>query len=246
MDDRKEIAEKVESGEYFAEARDWYIRKYLYNFVERSYLIILFGFVGFLVIMVASYYLNILPIRKNLPVRVNITDAAEQYTKITYLGNETKDFNVNHVLIRYFSARFTEAFESYDYRNNFQKLKINKEIIEKLGTEGIKHFYSKKTSYRNSDSMVLKYRRSLIRQVQINSNNITLVENKNDSLESGLKDYTVTINFNVKEIKERKDIDNSKWQAKINLYFEQIYYDYDEKEFNDLNFKVYGYESKKI
>ena len=84
MSNTKEIMEKVESGEFFVEARDWYIRKYIYNFIERSYLLILLAFLSFLILLTILYYSSILPIRKNLPVQVNITDTAEQYTKITY------------------------------------------------------------------------------------------------------------------------------------------------------------------
>lgn len=246
MSNQKEIMEKVESGEFFSEAQDWYIRKYLYNFIERSYLITLLASVLFLTILTAIYYYDILPIKKNLPVQVNITDAAEQYTRITYLGNKKKGFNINDVITKYLSARFTEAFESYNYENNFNKLEINKNIIGSLGSEGIKHFYLEKTSIRNRDSMVVKYRRNTTREVFVDSHNVTLLENENHSIDSGLKDYTATVNFKVREIKNRKDVEISTWQAKIRIYFEEIYYDFDKKEFNDLNFKVYGYESKKI
>lgn len=247
MDIKKEITEKIESGEFFHDARDWYIRKYLYNFIERSYLIILIAGIAALIALSVLYYLSILPIRQNLPIQVNITDAAEQYTKITYLGNEKKNFNINHVLSKYLAARFTKAFESYDYRNNFHQLKVNSNIIEYLGTTGIKHFYLDKTSFRNRDSLVLKYKRNVIREVFIDKESITLSKNKNEELDSGNQDYSISINFKVREIiKGKREPVISSWSAKINVYFEEIYYDFDRKEFNDLNFKVYGYESNKV
>ncbi len=243
---RKEIEEKVEAGEIFQESRDWYSNKYVYSFIERSYLIALLLGVGFLIFLTFSYYFSITPIRRDLPVQVNITDAAEQYTRITYLGNKKKDFNVNEVLSKYLSTRFVEAFESYDYRDNFKKLEINRNLISSLGTEGIKSFYQDKTSFRNRDSLVLKYRKNVTREIFIDKNSIVLADNKSENLEPGFKDYTITLNFKAREITNRKGIEITDWQAKINVSFEEIYFDFEEKEFNDLNFKVYGYESNKI
>ena len=116
----KELSEKIESGEYFSEARSWYLKNYEQRYIERSYLILLI--ICFLILFMFTHTYNkaIQPIKKSLPVKVTIEDAGRYSTRITYLGNKEKDFDINNVLLKYFSERFVEAIESYDYKDNFK------------------------------------------------------------------------------------------------------------------------------
>jgi type IV secretory pathway component VirB8 len=195
--------------------------------------------------MTWDYYNEIQPIKKNLPIRVEISDAAEEYTKITYLGNKSKNFNINKVLIRYFSARFVEAIETYDYRDNFKLLTKNANVISKLGTQALQNYYQDKTSIRNSDSMVLKYRRNVIREVSVDKDKIEIapLEDNGDFYN---KKYLVTVNYAVREIYKQERAEVTYWQAKLKLNFETIHYNFEEGDFNDLNFRVYEYETNKV
>jgi len=242
---KKELTEKIESGEYFSEAKDWYVNTYIYRFVERTYLLLLLAGFMFLLYFTYSYFVEITPIKKSLPIRVEISDAANEYTKLSYLGSKSKDFNINKVLITYFSARFLEAIESYDYRRDFKKLKKNTNIIEKLGTQGIQNFYQEKISIRNPESFVLKYRKNVIRDVFIDQSKIEIAEV--DQLDTDYdKEYIVTIRYDIREIHNKQDVIKTSWVAELSLNFETIHYDFNEKTFNDLNFKVKQYESRKV
>lgn len=253
----REIAEKVESGEYFNDARNWYMRKYIYNFIERTYVIVIIFCLLFLMYMVNVYKQAIQPIKKSLPIQVNISDSADFNTRITYLGNAEKDFDVNEVFIKYFSERFTDAIEGYDYRKDFKKLKINKNIIEGLANSEILGYYLDKISIRNNDSLIMKYKRDFYRVINIDKSKteispynqedeITSIDIKKEEDEKEIKDYLVTVNFEASEIGKDGSKTTSNWQAKIILSFQSIKYNFQEKDFSPLNFKVKSYESKKL
>lgn len=249
----REIAELIESGEYFLEARNWYLNTYVTRFVERAYLIILVLGLVFLYYMCGVYKSAIEPINKSLPVKVTISSAADFSTRIIYLGNKQKDFDINLVFIKYFAGRFIEAIESYDYRKDFKKLRINKKMLETLASPEILDYYIDKISIRNSDSIRLKYKKDIVRTIIVDKDKIDIApieENENEysskNKSDDTKEYQVTANFDAIEYNKDGTGIKTKWQAKFILSFQIIEYNFKEKEYSPLNFKVLSYESKII
>lgn len=248
----KELAEKIESGEYFAEAREWYLQRYLFNFIERSYLIVLLIGCGVLFTFALMYYEAIQPIHKNIPVQIRIQDPAEEYSRLIYLGNAEKKFNINNELMKFFSAKFVDAIESYDHKNNFKKLRTNLSYIKSLANEDIYNYYVNRISLRSRDSVILRYKRNLVKKINIDYRTIEIAEVKEEnkvkeifSDSADIRTYVATVNFEIEDI-TRQETKKSKWQAKVNIDFETIKYDFEKKEYNNLNYKVTGYESRKI
>jgi type IV secretory pathway component VirB8 len=249
----REVSEKVEAGEYFHDAREWYLQKYIYTFIERSYLIVLV--LGMFVLMLNCYfyYEAIQPLYKNVPVQIRIKDPAQEFSRITYLGNEEKTFDINQELIKFFSAKFVESIESYDYNNNFKKLRINLNFIKKLANDDIYNYYVDRISLRSRNSLILKYKRNLTKKISVDFTKIEIAEIKDENKvqeifiedKPEINNYIATVNFEVTDI-TKQETKKTNWQAKINLSFETIKYDFNKKGFNDLNFKVNSYESHKI
>ena len=241
----RELSQKIESGEYFSEAREWYLKNYIYKFTERTYLIILVCFFLFLLLVLDEYRSAISPIVTNWPVQVTIQDSAEEYSKISYLGNKNKNFDINEILIKYFSARFVEAIESYNYKEDFKKLKKNSKIIEKLGSALIQEYYEKKTSIRSSDSLIIAYRQNVIRDIFVDSKSIK-IKKVTDNKNSFLQTYKLSLEYKVRETHKKEGTTISNWASDLEIKFETVRYIRKEKQFNDLNFKVYDYETRKI
>lgn len=242
----KEIAEKVESGEFFIEARHWYIGTYLNRFVERSYLVLILIMLLTLMGLTMYYYVSILPIKKSIPIQVEIKDASEESTRISYMGSKKKDFSIDEILIKYFSARFVEALESYDYREDFKKLKKNQNIINALGNPDIKAYYEDLVSLRSGNSLILKYKKNVIREIFIDPDKIEMAYKGADQNNNDIKKYEVSVNFAVKESSRLSGVMVSSWQAKIGLSFENITYNYELKDYSPLNFVVTGYRSLEV
>ncbi len=251
----RELAEKVESGEYFQEAREWYLGKYIYRFVERTYMLMLMFGLILLMLFCYTYYKAIQPIKKSLPVQVEISSAADFSTRITYLGSQNRDFDVNLVYIRYLSGRFIEAIESYDHKKDFKRLRINRNMIETLASPEILGYYTDKISIRNPDSLIMRYRRNTERQIEVDTKKLDIAplneevgfrDNFGKQPESSIKKYQVTANFTATEIERTGTRKTSEWQSKIILSFQTIEYNFEKGDFTPLNFKVLSYESKLV
>ncbi|MDX1948949.1 MAG: VirB8/TrbF family protein [Rickettsiales bacterium] len=241
----RELSEKIESGEYFIEAREWYLSTYLSRFFERTYLVIIMLMVFALIVLVIVYYSSITPIKKSVPIKVEIEDASVLSTRISYMGDRKKEFSIDNILLKYLSARFVEALESYDFRQDFKKLDKNKKIISKLGNADINSYYENITSIRSANSLVLKYKKDVIREIFIDPNKIEIAP-KGALSDSEIKQYEITINFSARESNRFTGVFVSLWQAKIGVNFENIKYIKDKKDFNDLNFKVTSYKSYEV
>ncbi len=241
----RELSEKIESGEYFIEAREWYLGTYISRFFERTYIIIILLIVLALMILAIYYYSSITPIKKSVPIKVEIEDASVLSTRISYMGDRQKEFSIDTILLKYLSARFVEALESYDFRQDFKKLEKNKRIISKLGNADINTYYQDITSIRSANSLVLKYKKDVIREVFIDPNKIEIAT-KGTLPDSEFKQYEITINFSARETNRFTGVFVSLWQAKLGVNFENITYLKDKKDFNDLNFKVTSYKSYEV
>jgi type IV secretory pathway component VirB8 len=238
----KEIADQIESGEYFLDAKDWYLKKYIYSFVERSYLILFLAIGLILGGILYSYYSSLQPIVKDIPLAVAVSDSDKFYSEITYLGNKQKNFDINKLVTKYIAKRFAESFESYDYNDNFKKLRTNMEFIKISANEELLKFYESRISIKNIDSLILKYRKHTRREVYVDQNSIRIesLKNDNDSLK-----FAITLNFIANEV-TKEATTTSNWQAKIDLSFDSVKYNWEERKFNDLKYKVNSYESKFI
>ncbi len=242
----REISEKVESGEFFIEAREWYLSTYINRFFERSYLVIIFSMIMGLMGLTTHYYMSILPIKQSVPIQVEIEDSSVLSTRISYMGTDKKDFSIDEIMLKYFSGRFVEALESYDFKEDFKKLKRNKNIIDTLGNQDISMYYDDLISLRSGNSIILKYKKDVIREVFINPEKIEVAFKERSIDNPDINKYEVTVNFTVRELDKYEGINLSEWQAKIGLNFENIRYIRDKKDFSPLNFKVYSYRSYEI
>jgi type IV secretory pathway component VirB8 len=242
-EDYKEISRMVESGEIFNDAREWYLRTYLLNTVERSWLIVItFGLI-FLIFTAYDYKASLMPIVTSYPVMVTIEDASEQVSRLVKLGDRDLDFNVDDIYLKLLSTEFVKAFETYDWTDDFQKLKNNGKIVSTLAYENIADDYNDRIDMRKITSFTLKYRKNTIRTVEVDKNSLKIEATNEEKGEN--KKFIVTGSFKASE-KSLAGVAVSNWNFKIILYFKEIKYNYEKKQFEDLFFKVVNYEATKV
>lgn len=250
----KEFNRLIESGEYFSDARSWYIRKYLGAFVERTFLIMLVFLFGTLLSMTYSYHEKIQPIIKSLPIRVYVPDSAEFYSKIKYLGNDSKDFNINDEVIKFFAGRFVTAWTEYDWRDNFALLKRNKTLIEYLASNYLNLAYQEKISLRGRNSLVSTYRKTLIKKSSVRPRSLQVIEQDKNELnlnhdgksKTNTTNYRVQLIYDVFTYKQDGTITQETFQGVLNLTFDKILFDLEKREYSDFNFTIYEFNSKKV
>lgn len=245
----KDISRMVESGEIFNDAREWYLRTYILTVVERSWLIVLAIAMAFMIGTAYHYYKTLLPIVTGYPVLINIKDSSEQVSRMNYLGNSTKDFDVNKIYTNLLTEVFIKSFESYNWKRDFRTdaagtlTNINSKKIEFLADQKIQEEFNERMSIRKINSYILKYRKNTVRNITVDKNSFTAVAG--DLNNEGKRKYTVSGRFRADEISAGSTV-SSNWEFKIILYFQEIEYNFESKEFNDVYYKVFNYETKKL
>jgi type IV secretory pathway component VirB8 len=241
-EDYKEISRMVESGEIFNDARDWYLRTYLLLTIERSWLIVLMAALLFLIFSAYDYRETLLPVKTSYPVMVSIEDSSRQVSKLTKLGDREQGFDINEIYLKLLSSLFIESFESYDFNNDFENLKNNAKIINSLAKENILDDFNDRISVRKINSLTLKYRKNTVRKIEVNKNSLQI--EPTNQITDGKRKYNASGSFTATEITGSERV-TSEWSFKIVLYFHDINYNFEKKQFDDLYFKAFSYEANK-
>jgi type IV secretory pathway component VirB8 len=255
----KEIADDVESGAYFEDAREWYHLKYSFPLIERSYCI-LFCLISF---AIAFYTISIInsffPLKKDVPIAVTIADTANYYAELKQLS-VSRDANPNITLQKYLILRFLDAFENYQSVNNRDQILKNMKFIKKFSGPNVIETYAKLVSLNNPDGYIIKYRNgSRIAIMDKNSLKISYKKSTRDSISftaEGTKQkqkkedtYTASINFTTDEILPtgmQSEALLKKYKATMKYRFDDVSYDTTKKDFNPLIFKIISHTTTEI
>jgi len=166
----KEIADKIKDGSYFTDAREWYMRQYLYPITERSFLIIV------TVILVACcvfLVLNFTAIREHnsemaLPIKVD--NSYDYFSVIKPIASyeETTQEAVARYLVNHYVTTREEYFPSeiltkeYKYRIKKMKSSSSKKVLNE---------YQNYMNSLNPYSPVSRYEDHTSREIAIKSFN---------------------------------------------------------------------------
>ncbi len=269
----KEIAEAVKDGSYFSDARSWYGSKYIFPLVERSYFILI-CIAAFLILLLSfSTYKDIQPLKKEIPMLVNIPDTSEEYARIRKLARNENIVDTNIILMKFLSSRYIKAWESYDYKDEFQQIHKNINYIGQFSIINLQKRYDEKVSIRNPDSITLRYRDDVVRKIEVYDGDLAddgrtlpnsfLIANSNTMPEAANKmrnaitpfarqtiadkedQYTVIMDYEAIEITEDGE-ETSTHRAKIDFFFPKLRYNREEEKFEDLEFFVIDYQTVEI
>ncbi len=259
----EEVAEKIENGEYFKDAHEWYFKKFIYPITERS-LFVIFTIIALFIFSIAMrLVLDAFPLTKTFPVFVEMNDTAESYSRLTPLGTQNEK-DSNQILARFLVKKFIKANEEYNFDRNFQEIKANSRYVKQFGSENITKRFLRSVSKSNPRSKLRRYRTHTVRRIKFNNRSIRVVsmeENKTKTKESKLQKYNI-LNIFTEEKKQSKptkykayvdfwadelnieypDRNNrTKWKAEIDFSFRDVDYNYTERKFVDFGFQVTGY-----
>ena len=242
-----DIAEKIDSEEYFEDAKELYMQKYMYPVIERSFFILI-TVISLLISVVSVYVLiDFLPLRNPIPMAIGIPDSSKEFATIKYLGSadkkseETKGAS-NNIIIKYLSEKYVKSQEAYDYINNFTLLDRNYNFINQFSSDEIVKKYKYSISIRNPNSIMLKYKQHTSRKIEIDGNSTIIL--KDNSQENSEK-YVVFIDFYATETNKHAQ-KTTKWKSIINLNFKDISYNREDSKFDEISYAVTAYRSAEI
>lgn len=251
---RHEIAKKIENGEYFQDAREWYKHKYIFPVIERSYLILITIISVITAILTFSTFNGLFPLQKSFLIVAPVQDQVNDYAKILRIGESGQEKeDADETLINFISGKFVGAFENYNYENNFQQLRSNINFLTEFASPEVLNQYKYYISIRNPNSLMLKYKQQASRKIEVKSLRLlggTKKEIDKKFAEEGQepkdeRQYTAIVDF-ISTEKTAQGENQSNWQARIDFLYSNVKYNREEKEFSPINYKVVGYQSVEI
>lgn len=155
----KYIQESIKSGQYFADARSWYYKKYL-NPISH-YSIMLLSCIVFFVLSLGILInvSTIFPLVNQVRYSLNLPNALDTQAKIIKADYIESDpiKSIADIMVR----NYVEQREGYNYFN----LKKQFTFIKNLSTRNVyKKFYAE-MDINNIDSIILKYKTDIRRSV---------------------------------------------------------------------------------
>lgn len=244
----KEVTEMVRSGQYFQEAREWYQHKYLSPVVERAYFILLSFLTLIIIILAFTTLASFFPLKMHKPVFAKINDPTTQYTEFKVLGNRADVEEDPHPQVqKYLLKKFLDAYESYDFRKDFQRMRRNENFVKQLANEDVLNEYKGYVSTNNPDSPILRLREKAILTIEPveSSFNIQRVAGVGDGGKNTPSRYNAAVDFFMYET-NIAGTQTTKWRAQISFIYKDIRYDRSAKDFTTMEFKVTSYASEKI
>lgn len=216
----KQIAQDVDSGKYFTEAREWYNNIFVKPSVECAVLYI-YAFCAIIMTGLVVYNIyNIFPITENITVVAKLSDTLSYEPKLVYVNddNKLKDSVANFIGKKYVQAR--ESYNPYLFDQNYYFVYRNssKEIFDD---------YNKNFSTSNPQSPLVSY--GWKGQILVNINEVKRIG----------EDY-LTVRFT------RKGIDNYNrilFQQELvsNINYQMANFDIDDGKNSRIEFVVTKY-----
>jgi len=251
------VAKDIESGQFFVDAKRWYGLKYFAPVTERTHYVVL-TIVSVLTALVGlSVFSGLLPLVRDVPVAVWVQDKANKYVIVKDMQGDNSDEDPNVTLMRYILMRYIQAFESYDHKNNFYQMRErNTKFINRFSDEHVQAMYNFRISVSNPESIILKYKKDVVRKLKINPASIQFRRHPltREIIEStemvGDKPYyryryTALADFSASELSVQGE-SKSAWRAKIDFIFPDITYNEETGDFLPFEFSVTDYQSMEL
>jgi type IV secretory pathway component VirB8 len=200
------IAQKLEGGTYFKDAREWYAEKYLYPIKERSFYLVTCLLACYTFAVIAFTAKNLNSVDLETPFTVYTDNATDYFSLISPLikdGEAPQEAIAKHLVIDYLKTR-EEYFHVNMKGNNLKR------ILKKIKISSSKEVYGGYQSYMNKTnpySPFIRYRDHTNRSIRIKDFKFTsgdLTNGKVEILFEATEEYTY---------KSQKNL----WRAFINF-----------------------------
>ena len=209
--DTERVKNSVETGEYFAAARNWYDVIYHRPLGERSFFILLTFFAFVTILFSVLVYLSMFPLNRITPYIIRSDDLAED---IPFIRNikavPEEDLNVS--VARFLVQNYVGLREEYRYDVN----KLEQDYNRLRVTTADKEFsaYQELVSPQNPASPYNKYGRNMVREVAISGVQLSL----NTTPKTAKVYFTTTLVDGINQQQES-------WEATISYQFPTLVVD---------------------
>jgi type IV secretion system protein VirB8 len=230
----KAIAEHIDSGKYFEDARDWYISKYVMLFSIRALYAIIALIIGISAHVIFDSARQDYTV-KQYPFSIYAEDELKYFPLIKSIARKKEPINLS--VAKYLASQYVELRENYKFSNQVGEEKDK--LLMKISSLSTKKVYRDYLNYMdpnlNPDSPLVVYKNVTQRIVSVKE--ITSPNNKNvipDNIE---------VKFEASEIDKEGNIIKTNWIAEVEFSMSDIDKVFDKTE--TLNFIVTKYYVRK-
>ncbi len=235
--EHEEIAERIEDGTYFEEARKWYNQIYISPISERISFIIITGFSIFIFIVAFLALLYLLPIKPRIPFVYHAKDMFHETPRMERLKKASEPPNPS--LVNYYLGTYVEMRESYSEATYV----LNQNFVKEYSDPRVFNEYFRMTSPNNPRSPIRQYGQyskigAVVRGIKYDRTTeparaivrfSTIIVEPSDKT---VTEWTADIEFYYTDLIER-DV--------INEDTGEIYLEYDEPTFQVVGYEVREY-----
>ncbi|MCP5361962.1 MAG: hypothetical protein H6908_04915 [Hyphomicrobiales bacterium] len=234
----RDIAEKIESGQYFSDARDWFYNKYQFLAVGRSYLIVVTIAAFMTTFIIAKIMTNFFPLVRTFPIYAKVNDATNSVVYVHKVGGDAIDPNpylIQELLTRYVKKREEYKVETFEGNANF---------IRQISSLQEAVTFENEISKDNPDSPLIRYGAQVQRLIFLIPNTYRVVDGQSDpSVPRG--EQKATIYFHAVERSLSGNFQTT-WKSDIYFRYQNITYDKTINDFLPLNFEVMNYTTQQV
>lgn len=228
MDERAQaIAEEIENGEYFAEARHWYNRIFVYPLRAYALMRIMsYAAIAITLAMVWNVY-RVFPLVTQLKVIARVNNTSLFYPVLLRPNDSkktTKQFVIESLVAKYVNARESYQPERYKVNYNFLLKSSSKKVFDE--------YYSHITSKKPESPLTLYIKKQVLK-VRILNTELDLDANK------------ATVTYDEDTFNVYGELQSStRWKADIEFYLSK--YDFSKSVDSKLDFIVTHYIDSEI
>lgn len=219
IDENAEIAEKIRNGSYYTDARDWYMRRYLYPISERSFLIIV-AIILLTALLLSSTNTSSISVENNeRPFIVPVEDSMDHFSLIKPLAKSSE--SAQEAIAKYFIIDYLRTREEYiPAEMHGKKLQYKIKKIKSSSSKQVQTEYQNYMNYQNPYSPTTRYKDHTSRSIDIRSVHFDKDDPKSGKVRVIFKATTKKRPDGVNNTKEEKN--DSMWEATIHFRLPDI------------------------
>lgn len=225
--DKEGIAEKVRSGDYYREARQWYSAIYHAPLTDRCFFIVVTALAGINTLIALIALLSLLPISPEIPFVLTSKDYTRELPRITRLAEEEEA--ATPALIRFFVKHYVTKRESY----TIDTILGNINAVRAQSVEGVYNIFRRFVDPQNPKSPITLYERHTTRSIRVVSTQI----------DTRKEPYTARVVFDATLTNLRGE-STSRFVADMTFRFNEVTIDQETSKVSPLRFLVTGYNVK--
>lgn len=232
------LTERIESGEYFREARSWYDLVYLSPISQRIFFIVVASFACLFMLFAVISVLNLLPISPRVPFAIYNDKPMQLHPKMTRFKKATEP--ANPAILRFYLTSYVQKREGY----SASRILANRAFILRHSVPDVGARYSKQISQSNPQSPVRRLGKN--RNMVVEIRQVQLLEGDETS-----KQQRAQIDFSTSIIANEL-LQKTNWTAVIGYEYTglQVRNTFDEAlgdyrlDFDEPTFKVLSYDKR--